>query len=254
MDLSLFAGLKDRDLRREGLLVAEGRFLVERLLNSGLPVLGVLCAPRFAEHLGALACGTSPLQVVPEERIAEIAGFRFHRGALAVAGRPELPPMERLLESPDPPETLVACPDLASAENLGGIVRTTAALGAGGVLLGPRCCDPFSRKALKVSMGSAFTVPLARMTGEAEACARLAEAGYTVVASSLGPGATPLARFRRGARLCLVFGNEAAGVGEPWRSCCEVLLTIPMREGTDSLNVASAAAIFLYALQAPAPA
>jgi tRNA G18 (ribose-2'-O)-methylase SpoU len=92
------------------------------------------------------------------------------------------------------------------------------------------------------------------MADEAQACASLRGAGYTVVASCLDAGATPLDRFRRVARLCLVLGNEATGIAEPWRSCCDAVLSIPMRQGIDSLNVAAAAAILMYALGTPSPA
>jgi tRNA G18 (ribose-2'-O)-methylase SpoU len=251
MELGLFAGLKERELRKEGLLVAEGRFLVERVLSSGLPVLGVLCAPRFAAELEVLARGSCPVRVLSEERIAEVAGFAFHRGALAVARRPSAPSLEALIPPGGRPSTLIVCTDLTSAENLGSIIRTAAALGNGAVLVGARSCDPFSRRALKVSMGAALTLPLVSLADEREACARLKQASYTVAVSSLDPAAIPLERFRRGARLCVVFGNEANGVAEPWRSGCDILVTVPMRPGTDSLNVAVAAAIIMYALRVP---
>jgi tRNA G18 (ribose-2'-O)-methylase SpoU len=250
MDPSIFVALRDRDLRRKGLLVAEGRLLAERLLASGWPVLAVLCAPRFTHLFRERTAGVCPLHVLPDERIAEVAGYAFHRGVLAVGRRPPLPGYEQLLAEADRPSTLVVCPDVAGAENLGSIIRTAAALGVGGLLLGPRSCDPFSRRALKVSMGAAFSIPLAVVEDEDRACAGLREGGYTVAIASLAPEALPLQSFRRGRKLCLVLGNEAAGVGEPWISCCDVRLSIPMSAGTDSLNVAVAAGIFLHALRA----
>jgi len=88
--LSEYRDLRDRDLRREGLLVAEGRWLVERLLASGWEVLSVLCAPRFAEHFLRLAAGRCPVRTADEQLLAPVAGFPFHRGVLAAARRPEI--------------------------------------------------------------------------------------------------------------------------------------------------------------------
>ena len=196
MDSRLFADLKDRDLRREGLLVAEGRFLTERLLRSGWPVLGVLCSPRLEGSIRGLAAGVCPVQVLPDEEIAAIAGFAFHRGVLAVARRPELPHLEALLAPGRSRATLVACPGIADAENLGSVIRSAAAFGADGVLVGKRSSDPWSRRALKVSMGASFVLPMAACRDEAQACRILRDAGYTVATTSLSRSATPLSGYR----------------------------------------------------------
>ena len=90
MDLELYRDLRDRDLRREGLLVAEGRWLVERLLASGWEVLSVVCATRFAAHFLELAAGRCPVLTADEDQLARVAGFAFHRGVLAAARRPRL--------------------------------------------------------------------------------------------------------------------------------------------------------------------
>jgi tRNA G18 (ribose-2'-O)-methylase SpoU len=249
--LGLYRDLRDRDLRREGLLVAEGRWLVERLLASGWPVLSVACCPRFAEHFRRLAADRCPLLVVPEEELAAVAGFRFHRGVLAAGRRPELRSLESLLQAlPAGAEaaTLVICPQLTGEYNLGSIVRTAAAFGAEGLAAGSRCCDPLSRRALKVSMGAAFRLPLLALGEEERAAGLLHAAGFRIAGASVAPSARPLASFRRPARLAVVLGEEAEGLGNPWEARCDELLTIPMPGGTDSLNVAVAAGIFLYAL------
>jgi tRNA G18 (ribose-2'-O)-methylase SpoU len=248
--LALYRNLRDRDLRREGLLVAEGRWLVERLLASGWPVLSVACAPRFAGHFRRLAGERCAVLEVSEEELASVAGFPFHRGVLAAGRRPELPGLEAFLSvlPGTAAGTLVVCPQLTGEYNLGSIVRTAAAFGALGLAVGSRCCDPLSRRALKVSMGAAFSLPLVALGEEEQAAAELHRAGFRIVGASPSPRASPLGSFRRPARLAVVLGEEAEGLGEPWEECCDELLAIPMPGGTDSLNVAVAAGIFLYAL------
>jgi tRNA G18 (ribose-2'-O)-methylase SpoU len=248
--LALYRGLRDRDLRREGLLVAEGRWLVERLLASGWPVLSVACAPRFAEHFRRLAGERCPVLVASEEELASVAGFPFHRGVLAAGRRPELPGLETFLSNlpGDAAGTLVVCPQLTGEYNLGSIARSAAAFGALGLAVGSRCCDPLSRRALKVSMGAAFTLPLAALGEEEQAAVRLHRAGFRIVGASPSPRACPLGSFRPPGRLAVVLGEEAEGLGEPWEALCDELLRIPMPGGTDSLNVSVAAGIFLYIL------
>jgi len=248
--LGLYRNLRDRDLRREGLLVAEGRWLVERLLASGWPVLSVACGPRFAEHFRRLAGERCPLLVASEEELASVAGFPFHRGVLAAGCRSELPSLEAFLGGlpGDAAGTMVISPQLTGEYNLGSIVRTAAAFGTLGLAVGSRCCDPLSRRALKVSMGAAFTLPLVALGEEEQAAGLLHRAGFQIVGASPSPHASPLGSFRPPARLAVVLGEEAEGLGNPWEARCDELLAIPMPGGTDSLNVAVAAGIFLYAL------
>jgi len=250
MELDAYRDLRDRDLRREGLLVAEGRWLVERLLASGWEVLSVLCAPRFAGHFRALASGRCPVLTADEERLAQVAGFPFHRGVLAAARRPRFPSLAAWLSRSGSPAggTLVLCPRLTGEYNLGSIVRSSAALGADALAVGSSCCDPLSRRALKVSMGAAFHLPLLALEEEAADLERLRAAGFRIAGASPAPVAVPLGSWRRDGPVALVLGEEAEGLPEPWAGGCDVLLRIPMHAGTDSLNVSVAAGILLYHL------
>jgi tRNA G18 (ribose-2'-O)-methylase SpoU len=253
VELGLYRDLRDRDLRREGLLIAEGRWLVERLLASGWEVLSVLCAPRFAEHFRRLAAERCPVLSAAEEELARTAGFPFHRGVLAAARRPEFPPLASWLAragSPARPAgtTLVICPRLTGEYNLGSVVRSCAALGADALAVGRSCCDPLSRRALKVSMGAAFRLPFLRLEEERADLERLRAAGFRLAGASPAPEAVPLAAWRREGPVALVLGEEAEGLPEPWAGGCDLLLRIPMRAGADSLNVSVAAGILLYTM------
>ncbi len=265
----MYRDLRDRDLRREGLLVAEGRWLVERLLASGWEVLSVVCAPRFAEHFREQASSRCPVLTADEEQLAQVAGFPFHRGVLAAARRPKFPSLAAWLSGRSavlPPAgdpgragraspgsaargTLVLCPQLTGEYNLGSIVRSAAALGADALAVGSRCCDPLSRRALKVSMGAAFRLPLLTLDEEESAdLTRLRAAGWRIAGASPAPEADPLASWRREGPVALALGEEAEGLPEPWSGGCDLLLRIPMRAGVDSLNVSVAAGILLHAL------
>lgn len=235
--------LKERWLNAEGgRFVAESERVVRRLVGSGLRVHSVLLTgPRLATLADALE-GPFPVYLAPQALLDDVAGFHVHRGCLAVGERPAA------VEVPSGARTLVIVEDLTDVDNLGAIARHTAAFGADALVLSPRCADPFYRKAIRVSLGAVFALPIVRLPRWPEDLARLRAGGISLVAAVLDPDATPLGRFRRPPRVGFLLGAEGPGLTPAARALCDHRVTIPMSPGADSLNVATAAAIFLYAL------
>ena len=241
--------LRDRDLRREGLLVAEGRWLARRLLESSAAEAVAIVAPRFADEFAPYADRGAEILVAAEEALSQVAGFAFHRGALAVARRPALATVESVLADPRPRQTVVVLPDTTNVENLGAIFRSAAALGVDTIFLGEQCCDEFSRRTLRVSMGAALQLRLVRSGNLAADLDALRDAGFSIAATVLDSSATPLMQFCPPEKTALLFGSEADGLAEHWVHAADTQLTIPMAEGVDSLNLAAAAAIALWHVQ-----
>lgn len=244
-----YRALKDRELAREPgrRFIAEGEHVVRRLLESSYETESALVAARRAEEIAPLVPARVPVFVVPDRLIHEVIGFKFHSGVLACGkrGTPgqigdlDLRSRQRL--------TLVICPEIANAENMGAMIRVTAAFGADALVLGERSCDPFWRQSIRVSMGTIFKLPLVRSDDLMRDLNRLrAEWGVELVATVLDGQAEPLSSAGRGAKLGLLFGNEAQGLDQAIIDACDRRVTIPMRLGTDSLNVAVAAGIILY--------
>ena len=179
-----------------------------------------------------------------------------------------------------PARALVVAEDLTDVDNLGALARHAAAFGADALVLSPRCADPFYRKAIRVSLGAVFSLPVVRAQawpadlaalrgdgmqiarGAGELCSPSPNAGgdgdpsrvpMTIVGAVVDPGAAPLARFAPPPRFALLLGAEGPGLSPAARALCDHLVTIPMGAGVDSLNVATAGAIFLYALTAGGP-
>lgn len=250
--IAAYRNLRDRTLRGEGIFVAEGRLLVHRLLNSAFPAESVLAAGQYAEEFARVTPAEVPLYLATERLLRRIVGFDFHRGALAAGRRRPLPTMVELLDglAQHRRASVVVLPEVTKPENLGLIVRSAAALGAGGVLLGERSCDPLARRALRLSMGSVFEVPLARSVDLAADLFLLRrQFGYEVFAAVLDPEAEPLPDVRWPDRTAILFGNEFDGLSDHWLAGCGRRVTIPMRPGIDSLNLGVAAGIVLYELQ-----
>jgi len=238
-----YRALKERAVIEAGRFVAESERVVRRLVASGLGIDSVLLtAPRLAT-LADVLVGPFPVYLAPQAVLDGVAGFHVHRGCLALGVRPSAPQLPREAR------TIVALEDLTDVDNLGAIARHAAAFGADGLLLSPRCADPFYRKAIRVSLGAVFGLPIARAAAWPDALADLRAGGVQVVGAVLDPGATPLGRFARPPRTALLLGAEGPGLSAAARAACDHLVTIPMSPQADSLNVATAAAIFLYALR-----
>jgi tRNA G18 (ribose-2'-O)-methylase SpoU len=141
----------------------------------------------------------------------------------------------------------VVLEDLTDVDNLGAIARHAAAFGADALVLSPRCADPFYRKAIRVSLGAVFTLQIVRLARWPDDLRALRADGIELVGAVLEAGATALARFAPPARAALLFGAEGPGLSPAARALCDHRVTVPMSPGADSLNVATAAAIFLYA-------
>ena len=172
-------------------------------------------------------------------------GYQFHTGVLAVGLRQPSPPLEAVVGGER--STLVICPDLSNFENLGSLIRICSAFGVDAIVLGPRCCDPFYRLSIRVSMGTIFTLPIVRSTDLSADLRELRQRyGYELVASVLDVDAEVLSSAPRRERLAILFGNEAVGLSSTDVAACDRRVTLPMRRGTDSLNVAVAAGVFLY--------
>ena len=245
-----YRNLKDRDLARSGeRFIAEGEQVVRRLLDSDYPTESLMLSRRRAGEVAPLAPPDVPVYVLEDALVHQVVGFKFHSGVMAVGRRKPAASLDAVMSAVAnrPRLTLVVLPEVANTENLGALIRISAAFGADALVLGQHCCDPFWRQSVRVSMGTIFSLPLVRSADLLSDLRTLRERwGVELAAAVVGDGAEPLAGAQRGDRLALLFGNEAQGLGEVYVSACQRRVTIPMQLGTDSLNVAVAAAVFLY--------
>ena len=227
-----------RQLKERHLSAAGNRFVAEseRLVTP----------PRWtamADLVGDPA--RCPVYIASQEVIDGIAGFHVHRGCLAIGERPS----GRAL--PDGARLVVALEDLVDTDNLGAIVRNAVAFGASALVLSPRAADPFYRKAIRVSLGGIFSLPVIRVERWPGDLAALRTAhGFSMVGAVVAAGALPLAALAPPAKTILLLGAEGPGLSAAAQAVCDHLVTIPMSPsaGADSLNVATAGAIFLYHL------
>ena len=248
--IAIYRQLKATNRTRwSGEFVVEGEKLLDQLLASPFPLSSVLVGDRHEARVADRVPAGVPLYVVPHAALDLLVGFNFHQGVLASGRRHPSPwvDLSGLLAALGERATLIVCPRLDNPENLGALVRLGDVFGVDAVLVGARCPDPLSRRVLRVSMGTALRLPVIASEDLEHDVARLvAHDGFTSVATVVTPDAEPLDTFRRPGRLALVFGSESVGLTPDWLARCDRRLTIPMRPGAGSLNVAVAAGIVLY--------
>jgi tRNA G18 (ribose-2'-O)-methylase SpoU len=232
--------------RRLNQFVVEGEKLVERLLASRFPPVSVLVTDRHEPRLTATIPDDVTTYVVAHDVIDSIVGFPFHRGVLGCAEVRPWPPLAEIVKAAGPRLTLVICPKLSNPENLGAIARISDVFGVDAILAGPSCPDPFSRRVLRVSMGSIMRVPLVTSDRCSQLIDDLAQNDQLAVVGAVAdPAAEPFDCEPRPDRLGLVLGDEDDGIEPEWLERCRRIVTIPMHPGAGSLNVAVAAGILI---------
>lgn len=250
-ELALYLTLRRvEEHERAGVLVATNAKVVRRLLASRFPVVSALLTPAWLEKLEPQLRARPEPEIriyLGEQKLLEtITGYQLHQGALAVARIPPPPDLETLLARSPRPLLLAAVEGIASAENLGAIVRGCAAFGAHFLIVGETCGSPFQRRAVSGSMGTIFEQPVVRVANLAETLAALRARGIRCLAAHPRPGAKKLATVDLRGDCCLVFGAEGPGLTAPILAACDDAVEIPMPSHMNSLNVAAATAVFLY--------
>ena len=253
--LSDYSRLTDVALRRVsepagGLYIAESTKVITRAIAAGHRPRSVLLQEQWLPDVEPLLAGFPdvPVFVGDSPLLERLTGYHLHRGALAAMHRPELPDPRVLLKSAT---RVVVLEDIVDHTNVGAIFRSVAGLGADAVLVTPRCADPLYRRSVRVSMGTVLQVPWTRLPEWDEAGPMLHDAGFTIAALALADDAVSLDAFAADppARVALVLGSEGDGLSRHALGAADTVVTIPMLRGVDSLNVASASAVALWALR-----
>ncbi|MBC7724500.1 MAG: RNA methyltransferase [Burkholderiaceae bacterium] len=252
--LADFARLTDVALRRVtepagGLYIAESAKVISRAIAAGHRPRSVLLQEQWLDALRPLLDPFDiPVFVGAPDVLESLTGYNLHRGALAAMHRPELGPVAELLRDAT---LVVVLEDIVDHTNVGAIFRSVAGLGADLVLVTPRCADPLYRRSVRVSMGTVLQVPWTRLPEWPEGADLLKAAGFHIAALALSDDAVSLDEFAGDApeRVALLLGSEGDGLTRDALSHADTVVTIPMGHGVDSLNVAAASAVALWALR-----
>jgi len=254
--LADYSRLTDVALRRVsepagGLYIAESTKVITRALAAGHRPRSVLLQEQWLPDIEPLLepYPDVPVFVGSADVLERLTGYHLHRGALAAMHRPELPAPADLLRDA---RRVVVLEDIVDHTNVGAIFRAVAGLGADAVLVTPRCADPLYRRSVRVSMGTVLQVPWTRLPEWDDAVPLLHDAGFDIAALALADDGVTLDEYAAAPpeRIAMVFGAEGDGLSRRALAAADTVVTIPMLHGVDSLNVASASAVALWALRA----
>lgn len=231
----------------KGLVIAEGVLVAQRMLASRFAPHAFLGTERRLGELAVDLTGVGvPFYRASAEVMAQVVGFHLNRGVLGAARRaPELSVPQVL----DGARTVAVLEGVNDHENLGSIFRNAAGLGVDAVVFGAGCADPLYRRAVRVSMGHALLVPFARAGHWPADLTDLRQHGFRLLAMTPNPRAGTLGEVMSGLadhKVAVLLGAEGPGLTETAMRACDVRVRVPMSRGTDSLNVATAAALAFY--------
>ena len=261
-ELAAYARLKDPPFRagwedENGVFIAENPKVIAIALRAGYTPLSMLSERRHicGSARDVIACaGDIPVYTAGREILAGLTGYELTRGVLCAMRRTPPRAVEEIC-GPEGRKLIAVLEDITDSTNLGAIFRSAAALGVDGVVLSPACCDPLSRRSIRVSMGSVFQVPWARFDADARwpsgALETLRYHGFVSAALALSDSAVPLddPRLKSHDRLAVLLGTEGDGLSARTLARCDCTVRIPMKNEVDSLNVAAAGAVAFWELR-----
>ena len=260
-ELALFSHLTEAQLRNrlepeKGIFIAESPKVIARALDAGCSPVALLMERRKLESNREIIqrCGEIPIYTGEREVLAQLAGYTLTRGILCAMRRPTLPSVEALCTHA---RRVAVLEGMVDATNVGAIFRSAAALHMDAVLVTPTCCDPLYRRAARVSMGTVFQIPWARLGDTCDqwphpGLDRLHALGFQTAAMALRSNALSVDDpcLMAADKLAIVLGTEGDGLSPDTIDGCDYTVRIPMSHGVDSLNVAAAAAVAFWQLRA----
>jgi len=251
--LAFYTNLTDVSLRRlteptSGMYLAESTKVIARALEAGHRPTSVITLEKWIPLLEELLSGVDiPVFVGDDAELEKLTGFLLHRGAIAAMERPPLATVSDIVRDA---KRVVILENIIDHTNVGAIFRSVAGLGADAVLITPECADPLYRRSVRVSMGTVLQVPWTRIPSWPGGIKDLRDAGFVIASLALTETAITLDELaaENPDRLAIVFGTEGHGLTPETIAASDRVVRIPMAHGVDSLNVAAAAAVTLYAL------
>ena len=240
----------------DAMFVAESAKVVKLAMDAGIIPIAFLMERKHITGQASDVLDRCPVDIPvytgEREILGDTVGYYPDRCIQCIMPRPKALDVMEILKKAERVAVVEAVTDTT---NIGAIIRSAAALGMDAVLLTPTCCDPLNRRSVRVSMGTVFQLPWARIgTTENDwpekGIALLKEYGFTTAALALKEDSvTPDSpELKHAKKLALILGTEGDGLAHGTIAQCDYTVMIPMSHGVDSLNVAAAGAVAFWAL------
>jgi len=232
--------------------MVESEMVVRRLLDSDWKIHSLFLSPqkyeRLAPHIKDLSV---QVFVADVSLMSDITGFHIHRGSLALVHRPDNESLcvQKLIRSLQEKKqiSLLFAEGITNVDNMGALFRNAAAFGVDALVLDGACCDPLYRKAIRVSMGHALSIPWAVSHDWSTDLLKIKTAlGIHLVGCETGDDSKPIWEVEPTKKVGIILGEEKKGLSARTLVLCDVVAEIPMTETVPSVNVAVASALGLY--------
>lgn len=261
-ELAVFARLTEAQLRSKqrpenAIFIAESVKVIEYALAAGCEPISLLMERRQIEGSAAdliRACKDMPVYTADRELLSSLTGYALTRGVLCAMRRPPMRSAEDVCRGA---RRVAVLEGIVDPTNVGAMFRSAAALGMDAVLITPNCCDPLSRRAARVSMGTVFQIPWAVIGGKNAPWPQagmkdLHAWGFKMAAMALSERSVSVDDQALAAeeKLAIVLGTEGHGLLAETIELSDYTVRIPMSHGVDSLNVAAASAVAFWQLRA----
>lgn len=254
-ELDVFAHLTEAQLRNrlepeKGIFIVESPKVITVALDAGYVPVSLLMERKHILGDGAAIisrCEGVPVYTADREVLENITGYRLTRGVLCAMRRPELQAPGAVCGSA---RRIAVLEGVVDSTNIGAIFRSAAALGMDGVLLTSSCCDPLCRRAVRVSMGTVFQIPWARVADDWLQMLRNMDFKTAAMALSARAISVEDPKLKGIEKLAVILGAEGDGLSSKTIADCDYTVCIPMNHGVDSLNVAAASAVAFWELRA----
>lgn len=250
--VEIFSQLTESQLRNriepeKGIFIVESPKVIRVAIQTGYQPVALLCERKHIDGDAAdiiKHCDGIPIYTGSRELLASLTGYTLTRGVLCAMRRPIPLSVEKVCKDA---HHIVVIDGVVDTTNIGAIFRSAAALGMDAVLLTTDSCDPFNRRAVRVSMGSVFLVPWTWIDGNIN---QLRAWGFKTLAMALTDNSLPLDApiLKQEERLAIIMGTEGDGLPKEVIADADYVVRIPMAHSVDSLNVAAASAVAFWEL------
>jgi len=241
-ELEIYHQFREHAFRADGSFVADSPKVVNLLLEEGIEVCSILATEEYYDEYSYLINSRDvPIKyLATKEQMQNIVGHKIHHNVMMHGIRPAQTPLDELGSS------IIMLDEISSTQNIGAIARSAAAMGVGAYLVPVRGPHPYSRRALRVSMGHVSMLDIHTYDDIRETISTLQAMGYRVYAAEVTEDSTPLSSVEVADRWVLLMGHEGTGLSDEILAMCDEVVTIEMMEGVKSFNVGIAASIMMY--------
>ncbi len=256
--ISIYHSLKGKRIEEDGLFIAEGDKVLRALLHSDLEIVSALMTEewllRLSRPLSKKAQKYIHIFIMKQDKMEGVVGFKLHQGLMVAARIPSGLSLAEASASWRSPHLVLAFDGIKDAENIGLIVRNSVAFGVDAIIVDGRSSNPYLRRAVRVSMGTVFKMPVVQVDRLSITLKELKEKFRTrIIAASPAAGSESLNEIDLSGNICLVFGSEVHGLSENVVMLADSVARIPISEDLDSINVSCASAVFLYHVASKRP-